>query len=164
MTYEEIDIRTPEELEQLLFEVPTAVTPEDPIEVQREILRRIFASETPGQLAQTLKATPWQEHMGEPFEIRDFRLRHSSFNEGAAVFAVLDAIQTETGERLTLTCSGMNVLATIMQHKRMGWLPWRWRLTQTDRPTSSGYNVLILDDSGLGNVDPTQAPAPAAAE
>ncbi len=148
----ELEIRTPEELTALLFEGPETEVYEDPAEVQRRILERIFSAQSPEELRRLSKADPWQEHLDEPIRVNDVRFRRGQYDEGAAVFAVVDATNLETGEALTLTCGGMNVLATLMQHNRMGWLPWSWRLVKPERKTAAGYQVLWLDDSGLEQI------------
>lgn len=151
--------QTNAELEALLFEGPEIEVYQDPVEIQREILRRILSAQTPEQLRRVSQATPWQELEGEWVEVYDFRLRKSNFKAGAAVFAVVDSVVIETGEAVTLTCSGLNVLGTLVQHKRMGWLPWRWRLTKKERQSESGYDVLWLDDVGIDQPITPVAPA-----
>lgn len=147
MTSMDLEVQDPAELEKLLLEGPEVEILEDPVEVQRALLRRIFEAETPEALSAMVEATPWQDRLDEVFEVHDVRVRKSDFADGAKVYALVDAYDFREATRITLTCGGMNVVAALMQAKRKGWLPHRWRLQAKD--TAQGFTVLWLTDKGV---------------
>lgn len=149
MSSMELAVQTPADLERLIFEGPETEVMEDPVEIQREILRRILAAESPEAMRAMNNAVPWQEERDVPYLVRDFVLRKSSVEDGKGVFAVVDATNTQTGEQVLLTCGGVNVLGVLYRFKQAGWLPWVWCLRAKERKTASGFTVLFLDDAGL---------------
>lgn len=140
-------IRTSDELEAAIFEGIDVEVIEDPVAVQREILRRIFAAETIGDLDETSGATPWRELLDVPIEVERVEVRRSRFQQGAAIFAVVHGYRLDEGEPVVLTTSGMNPLAKLLKAQSEGWLPWKVRMV-TLAETANGYKPLDLVSAG----------------
>lgn len=141
---EGVEITDPAELERVVFEGSDVQITDDPIEAQREILRRIFAAETPEELLSISGAVAWQELIGVPINVLEVSLRASTFEEGSKVYAIVRGERLDEGEPVTLSVGGINVLGQLMQAARKGWLPMAFVLARAEKPTASGFYPLWL--------------------
>lgn len=135
------DVAALDDLEGILLgekELPEIV--DDPAEIQREIMAQLLAAESDEQLEQVGNATGWRELAGVPMELHGFRWRPSSFEQGAAVFFVVDATRLDTGERVVLTTGSGNILAQLVNMARRGTLVGSVRaLEVADKETRQGF-------------------------
>lgn len=135
------DVAAVDELEAILLgekELPEVV--DDPAEIQREIMAQLLAAESDEELEQVGSATGWRELAGVPMQLHGFRWRPSSFEEGAAVFFVVNATRLDTGERVVLTTGSGNILAQLCNMARRGTLVGAVRALEiADTPTRQGF-------------------------
>jgi hypothetical protein len=143
-----------DELDQILLtgELNVEVV-DDPEEIGREIVAQLLAAKTDAELEAFGDAVGWREFAvpasrpqdGTPMEIRGFRWRPSSFEEGAPVFFVISATRLDSGEGVTLTTGSLNVLAQLSNMARRGTLVGAVRvLVEKDEKTKGGYKPLWL--------------------
>lgn len=124
-------------------ELPSASDPEI---VTRAIVERIMAAETFDQAFQPQQLESWQQYKGEPVVVRSFKLNRTSFEEtaGAPVYAVCDLV-LGSGEVVTVTCGGRNVLAQLVKMLQKGWLDNAEYAVKLDaKKTGEGYTALWL--------------------
>jgi hypothetical protein len=131
------DVAELDELEQILLgakELPEVV--DDPAEISREIMAQLLAAESDEELETVGSATGWRELAGVPVEIRGFRWRPSAYEEGAAIFFVVNAIRLDTGERVVLTTGSGNILAQLCNMARRGTLVGAVRALEISETTT----------------------------
>lgn len=129
-----------------------SVVIEDPELISREIIRQLLAAESDDDLQNFGNAEGWRLLMGVPIELRDFRWRPSSFDEGGPLYVVVTGrAQDEQGGRdVILTTGSSNVLAQLSNLARReingtGKLRGSvWKLEESERVTSNGYRPLHL--------------------
>jgi hypothetical protein len=135
------DVAALNDLEGILLgekELPEIV--DDPADIQREIMAQLLSAESDAELESVGSATGWRELAGIPMELHGFRWRPSSFEEGAAVFFVVDATRLDTGQRVALTTGSGNILAQLVNMARRNTLVGSVRALEiADRETKSGF-------------------------
>jgi hypothetical protein len=119
----------------------------DPEIVSRAILERILAAETFEEAFRPQQLTGWREYLDQPVQVRDFRLNRSGYENGSPVYAVVDLTVLETGEAVTVTCGGRNVLMQLVRALQKGWLDRPVRLTA--KKTAEGFEALWLEDASV---------------
>lgn len=148
------DLAALDELDQILLtgELNVEVV-EDPDQISRQIVAQLLAAESDEELEAFGDAIGWREFAvpksrvaeGTPIEIRGFRWRPSSFEEGAPVFFVVAGIRLDTGDRVTLTTGSLNVLAQLSNMARRGTLVGAVRvMVEADKATQRGFKPLWL--------------------
>lgn len=148
MSDELVTIPAPGSLDELqailLDELEPPEVSSDPEAITREILTQILNAETDEDMLAIGKATPWQELLGLPVEIRSFKWLHSRYDQGAKVFFVVTATRGDTGEAVVLTTSGQNVLAQLINLARRERFPSWWKLVEAEKETKNGHKPLWL--------------------
>ncbi len=140
------DLAAIEELEKILLgeaEIPAVV--DDPAQISKEIIAQLLAAESDEELEQVGAAQGWRDLAGVPVEIRGFKWRPSSFEEGAPVFFVVSGTRMDTGERVVLTTGSGNVLAQLANMARRQTLVGAIRAVEiADKPTKAGFRPYWL--------------------
>ena len=123
----------------------------DPEVVSRAILERIMRAESFDEAFRPQTLTAWKDLEGVPVVVSDFKLNPSGL-EGQSVYAVADVTRVDTGEMLTVTCGGRNVMMQLVKALEMGWLDKPVAIVS--KQTSEGYSVLWLEaaDNPLDDV------------
>jgi hypothetical protein len=139
---------------------------EDPEQMGREIVAQLLSATSDAELESFGDAVGWREFAvpasrpedGTPMEIRGFRWRPSSFEEGAPVFFVVRATRLDTGSPVTLTTGSLNVLAQLSNMARRGTLVGAIRvLVEKDEKTKGGFKPLWLVTPPGHEADPAAA-------
>ncbi len=123
--------------------LPTAGDPEV---VSRMIVERILSAETFEEAFAPQKLPAWRDvALDRTVLVQGFHLNNSTMPEGqgAAIYAIVDLVDTATGEQMTVTCGGRNVLAQLIKSLEKGWLGRPVRMTS--KATAEGYRVLWLE-------------------
>jgi len=117
---------------------------DDPEVVSRAIVQRILDSDTFEDVfaPQDLKA--WGDFEGVPVKVQTFHLNRSAFagEGGSSIYAVVDMTILSSGEVVTVTCGGRNVLAQLVKMLEKGWFDRP--VTLTSKPTAAGYSAQWL--------------------
>lgn len=116
----------------------------DPEEAALAIVERILKAETVEDVLTMAGALGADDVLNRPFLLHGCKWIKSAYEQGAPVFAVIDATFEDTGERTVITCGGRNVLAQIVQLDKLEALPRKVKLVRTERPTSNGFYPLWL--------------------
>lgn len=115
-----------------------------------------------GILAQLLTATsvddlnkPWagtsgRELAGKRLTIRSLIRRPSSFEDGPAIFLVVQCADAKTGEEVTFTTSALAVIVQLAIAHRMGIFPLIAEVVVAERPTERGYYPYHLNILAAG--------------
>lgn len=120
--------------------------PVDPVEAQKEIVKRILAAESADQVLGGSDAIHARDVLDVPFELRGVRFLRSSFEgSGPGIFAVMDAVLVTSGEVVAITCGGLNVMAQAAKLAQLGSLPADVKIVESDRPTAAGYRPMWLE-------------------
>lgn len=115
----------------------------DPEVVSRMILERILNAETFEDAFAPQTLDPWREAlMDVPVQVAEFRFNRSGFKAGSPIYAVVDLTRLDTGEQVTVTCGGRNVLAQLLVALKNGWTDRP--VAMTSKETSEGNQVLWL--------------------
>lgn len=135
---------TPAMVEQAIttgeLDMPEVESNED---AHRAIVARILAADTPEALLQMTNTTPLQDMEGIALEVTDVRFMRSAYDEGPPIYALVDAVNLETGEAVTITTGSLNVLAQLVAAKGKGWLPIRGVPTPS-KQTAAGFKAWWL--------------------
>jgi hypothetical protein len=113
----------------------------------REIIARILEAEDFDAILSSGSTTPAEDVLDVPFVLRDVRFQKSGVEgEGPPVYALIEAVDPETGETLTITCGSRNVMAQALRLKQTGNLPTPKpvRIFRVDRPSASGFYPMWL--------------------
>lgn len=97
----------------------------DPEAMSAAIMQRILEADTFEDAFTQQNLTPWRSMLNVPVLVRDVHFNRSTIEGGeggAPVYAVCDLVIVETGEAVTVTCGGKNVLAQLVKGLRHGWL------------------------------------------
>lgn len=134
--------------------IATGLVPEevaDPLAIQRAIFARLAQATTVDDiLDQGSGLESWGDLEGVPVEVHDVRFNVSTYEQGAPVYAVVDVtVLAKTkefgqGERVTLSCGGVNVMGQLVGLMRIGALPLKVKLTRAEKATRAGYHPLWL--------------------
>lgn len=140
------DLESVSELERLLLSKERVEVVDDPEQMSREIVLQLLGAESDEELEQFGNATGWRELEGTAVEIRGFRWRPSSFDEGgASVYLVVNATRLDTGDPIVLTTGSLNVMAQLANMARRGTLVGAVReLVRSEKPTQRGFYPLWL--------------------
>lgn len=110
----------------------------------RNLALAILTAEDADAVLAVFDSASWRDLLDQPVEIHGVKWRRSSFDEGAPVFAIVDATTGEDGARVTLTTSGRSVMAALLRLDQLGAWPQRVKLTESRKPTEKGYKALQL--------------------
>ncbi len=116
----------------------------DPEAIAADIARRILEAPDTNAALQLGVAVHAREILGQPIVITGFRFQESGFDSGPGAYAVLDAVNDDTGEGFAVTCGGVNVMAQLIRLAMDGDLPKRVKIIETDRQTKQGYYPMWL--------------------
>lgn len=122
--------------------------PVDAAAMSRAILERILESDSFEQAFTQQSLTPWRTMLGVAVVVTDVRFNRSSFNDGQgpSIYAVCDLVIQDTGEAVTVTCGGQNVLGQLLKGVERGWLIEEARpVRMIENMTSEGYGALWLE-------------------
>jgi hypothetical protein len=115
------------------------------------ILASILTAETSEQALSALELDRAKEMCGnEPggkspvLLISGARPLKSTYEEGAACYALVTATVLESGETIRFTTGAVAVQAAILKHIAEGWMPFKARLEIARKPTERGYYPLNL--------------------
>lgn len=77
-------------------------------------------------------------------EIRGARALRSTFEDGAAVYCIVQAVRLDTGERIQFTTGAQAVQMVIAKHLYEGWIPFKAALEIRRTATRRGFYPLNL--------------------
>lgn len=95
-------------------------------------------------------STPAEEVLDVPLTIENVTFLPSQFDDnmtGVGVFALIRAMDRNTGEMLTISCGAASVAATLLKAQVEGWLPADLKITQGSK-TANGFYPLNLEPIG----------------
>jgi hypothetical protein len=116
----------------------------NPVEQQRQIIAQLLNAETDDELENFGNAIGWRELLEVPIEIRNFRWLPSTYDEGPAVFMVVQGTRLDTGESVVLTIGGANVMAQLANLAKRGRLVGAIRELTEGTKTRQGFTPLWL--------------------
>lgn len=134
---------TPAEIIARYFDDEVRGSTTDPSEVEAAIVAQVLAADSLEGTFLDASLAKWQDHLSEPFEVKDLRWNVSAFEGKLGVYAVVDALSIATGERATLGVGGSVVVAQLRKWQRDGWLPVKCRLEELPA-TAQGFHPLRL--------------------
>lgn len=121
-----------------------SLEPEDPEDVQRRIAERILSADTPEGVLGPQGTSSWGSMVDRPLVVMSFRWRESDLSEGAGAYAVVEAVDPDTGEQLVLTTGAYGVLVQLYQLWKLGALPAKLVLKLNAKATARGYRPAYL--------------------
>lgn len=141
--------RWQDEAAMLLGEVEVRMS--DPAEAAEAIMRGILAAEDVAAVFEMAGTTPAKELLDVAIIVTDYRFMRSEHDDGAPVYALIDAARDDTGEALKVTCGGRNVLAQLLTLGRLHALPRRCKIIEAGKPTARGFKPMWLQPVGAND-------------
>ena len=95
-------------------------------------------------------STPAEKVLDKPLTVEAVSFLPSQFDDdgtGVGVFALIRAIDRETGEVLTVSCGAASIVATLLKAQVEEWLPADLKITQGSK-TANGFYPLNLEPIG----------------
>lgn len=114
-------------------------------DTSRAILAQIMQSTTAEEMLSVHKVVHAQDVLNVQLDVRSVKWQRSTLNGAAKVYAVMRALPVDTETEITITCSGRNVMAALLNAQVRGFLPLRCRIDQSTNPTANGYRPLWLE-------------------
>lgn len=121
------------------------VVDDDPEAAAIEITNRILLATSVDEVLAPRGAVHARDVIGEAFTILGVRWMRSDFPEGTAVYAVMEAKLTRTGEVVAVTCGARNVMAALLKLIELDALPIEVVLRESDKPSSRGFKPMWLE-------------------
>lgn len=103
------------------------------------IVAQLLAAETIDDLNAPWDGTSGRNLAGKRLTIRGISARPSSFEGGAGIFLVADAVDAKTGERAVFTTSALAPVIQLAQAYRRGLFPLLVEIVVAERPTARGF-------------------------
>lgn len=117
----------------------------DPEAMSRAIMERILNAETMEDAFTQQNLTPLRSMLDTPFKITDVHFNRSKIEgEGAPVYAIVDVVLLDTGEQVSCSCGGKNVLAQLVVGLKNGWLDGNVFQLIANK-TADNYDALWLE-------------------
>lgn len=141
--------RYQQDAQALLGEVEVRLA--DPDTIATAIMARILEADDVSAVFEQAGTTPAADLKDVPLELRDYVLMRSEYEQGAPVYALIDAMRLDTGDVIKVTCGSRNVLAQLVTMGRLGALPRRAAITEAGKPTAQGFRPMWLVPVGPNN-------------
>lgn len=103
------------------------------------IVRQLLDATTIDDLNEPWESTSGKKLNGRRLEIRSITQRASSFEEGAGIFLVADAVDASSGEQTTFTTSALSVVIQLARAWQLGMFPIIADIVVAERPTARGF-------------------------
>ena len=134
-------------------DVDQLVTVEDPQATADAIVARILAAMDDATPEEAVKrafagnqAIGAKALIGVPLTVKAVRWARSRFQQGAAIFAIVDVTRLDTGDDLVVTSSARNVLAQLMVCQRVGGFPVEGlAFAESATETANGFKPMWLE-------------------
>lgn len=120
----------------------------DPGAAAEAIVRRIISSASADEVSEQAEAGALHaaDVLGRPLLLQGVSWSSSGFENGPQVYALVSAIDTDTGELLSITCGSRNVMAALFRLGQLGAFPMTdpWVIVEADNPTAGGFRPMWL--------------------
>lgn len=132
------------EVEQALLTGSADFKLEDATEVARAIVGKILEAESESEVWADVGTIGARDVIDRPLTILGVRWNKSGYDEGLPVYAIMDCVDPDSGETLTVTCGAAKIMARLLQLQRLG-LPFPKRVKVIESAKSAqGFTVLDL--------------------
>lgn len=117
----------------------------DPEETARAIMARILTAGSADQVLNGHKVIHGLDILETPIRIHAVKWQRSTLGGASSCYAVISAERIDSGEYITVTTSGRNVMVQLIKMSMNGWLPVVARITKSANPTANGFWPLWLE-------------------
>lgn len=117
---------------------------QDPDDVVRGIVARTLEAGSLDELLNRQAVVGLRDLMARTLVISDVRWGTSTYEDGLPFYAIIDAADAVTGEKLVVTTGAMQPMAQLYMMKKHNWLPAAVKVDTTAKPTSGGYYPVWL--------------------
>jgi hypothetical protein len=113
----------------------------DAVEGYGRIAAQLAAADSPEALNEPwdTQAQDMATYVGSTLIVRSVAKAQSDFAGGLPWFLIVDAIDEDTGEAVTLTTGSANIVMQLTKAYVMGWLPRRVMVEVSEKATKNGY-------------------------
>lgn len=115
------------------------------------IIEQLLAADTIDDLNAPWEGVSGRKLHGKRLSIRGVSARPSSFEGGAGIFLVADAVDAKTGEKAVFTTSALSVVIQLAQAHKLGMFPLLVEVVVAERPTARGFYPYHLRVLAAGN-------------
>lgn len=119
-------------------------------EVQQDIVRRILASKTLEEAAQSFEATSAEDVEGVVLTVHGVAWLRSSYKEGPPVFCLIDCTPDGAKARIKVSLGGRSAMAVLLWAQHHKAMPFNCVLSRSEPGGENGYRywrVYIRPDS-----------------
>jgi hypothetical protein len=132
-----------EEVAERIREAVRGIPADDGSGAER-IVAQLLDAATIDDLNAPWEGTATRNLAGRRLAIRGITQRPSSFDDGAGVFLVADAVDAKTGEPAVFTTSALSVVIQLCRAWQLGLFPVIAEVVVAERPTGRGYYPIHL--------------------
>ncbi len=111
--------------------------------IANRITERIFAATSLEEMLTPQVVLSAKDILGKPIVISDVHYNESTFEEGPAVYAIVDAVLN--GQGVTISCGARTAMAMLFKAKAEGWLPFAAKFVQSANQTAAGFRPMWLE-------------------
>ena len=136
--------------------VIVALIPGDDGNGAERIVTQLLEAQTIDDLNAPWGGTSGRALAGKRLAIRGITKRPSSYEDGAGVFLVADAVDAKTGEQATFTTSSLSTVIQLSRCHQLGLFPVIADVIVAERPTARGFYPYHLNIVAAGNPGQSQ--------
>jgi hypothetical protein len=116
----------------------------NPEDISLEIALSILEGETVSDVFDRPAPVGTEEVIGQALRIQRVRWMQSQKNANVPIYALIEAVDADTGEKVLITCGATNVVAQLIAAEEHDWLPLDVMFTVPKDPTARGYYPVTL--------------------
>lgn len=133
---------------ELFMEALTSLTADDPADIERRIMADTARAQTPEALFEPRVLTSWKANQGVPYLVRGVRWNPSTLEGETEAYAVIDAVNMDTGEPTMLQTSSRQSMFTLFLAAHRGWFPLPLMMVAS-KQSARGFTPLHLELANL---------------
>jgi len=140
----------PAEIAERVRQLAAAIPGDDGSGAER-IVTQLLDAQTIDDLNAPWEGTSGRNLAGKRLSIRSVTQRSSTFEDGAGIFLVVDAVDAKTGEPAVFTTSALSVVIQLARVHQLGLFPVIAEVVVAERPTERGFYPYHLRIIAAGN-------------
>lgn len=117
----------------------------DPAEIAERLTLDVLKAESLEAIFAGAKMASADDVSGIPLRVLGVQWNPSSFGEGPTFYAVLDCVDDNTGESITVGCGSVLVLAQLIRVQELRLFPITITFKRRTRATAAGFYPIVAE-------------------
>lgn|SRR5487761_62857 len=117
-------------------------------DAELRIAEQVLAAGSAAELGSPWEARKFEALLDVPVRVVAMRRAESDYQSGPGWYLILDVIELETGEKVTVTTGALAVMVQLVKAQAAGWMPLLCTLRQSLKPSKLGYRPQHLEVQG----------------